>query len=73
MKTTQSIESVHEGPRAAAVDVTLIGDDAGWGPYLSFEDANKLERVQKALEAANLKAAAAALARVYQLTPVAAE
>ena len=48
-----------------------LPDDEAWGPYLSVDDGLKLERVQKALEAGDLKAAAA-LARVYELTPVVA-
>jgi len=72
MKTTLSKEYIHEGHYAAEVDVTLIGDDEGWGPYLSLDDANKLDDVRLALRRGDLKAAAA-LARVYELTPVAAE
>ena len=63
---------VHAGKYVAEVEVEIIPDDEAWGPYLSVEDALKLERVQKALEAGDLKAAAA-LARIYELTPVAAE
>jgi hypothetical protein len=72
MKTTPSKEYVHEGPYAAEVDVTLIGEDEGWGPYLSLDDANKLDDVRLALRRGDL-AAAAALARVFDLTPIAAE
>jgi len=68
-KTTRM---VHAGKYVAEVEVELIPDDDAWGPYLSIEDGLKLERVQKALEAGDLKAAAA-LACVYELTPVAAE
>lgn len=63
---------VHAGKYVAEVEVELIPDDEAWGPYLSVADALKLERVQKALESGDLKAAAA-LARVFELTPVAAE
>ena len=63
---------VHAGKYVAEVDVELIPNDDAWGPYLSVDDGVKLERVQKALEAGDLKAAAA-LARVYEMTPVAAE
>ena len=63
---------VHAGKYVAEVAIELIPDDEAWGPYLSVEDGLKLERVQKALEAGDLKAAAA-LAQVYELTPVAAE
>jgi hypothetical protein len=72
MKTTPSTEYVHEGHYAAEVDVTLIGDDEGWGPYLSLDDANKLDDVRLALRRGDL-AAASALARVFEMTPIAAE
>ena len=42
-----------------------------WSPYLSLEDAYKLDDVRQALRQGNLKAAAR-LARVFKLTPVAA-
>ena len=63
---------VHAGRFAAAVEIEDIPDDGAWGPYISFDDAMKLERVQKALAAGDLKAAGRE-ARVYEMTPVAAE
>jgi hypothetical protein len=72
MKTTLSVEYVHEGRYVAEVDVTLVGDDTAWGPYLTLDDANKIDDVRLALRRGDLKAAAA-LARIYELTPVAAE
>ena len=59
---------VHEGQYAAEVDVQLI-DDEGWSPYLSLEDAEKLDEVRKALLRQDIKRAAE-LARVFELTPV---
>jgi hypothetical protein len=63
---------VHVGKYVAEVEVENIPDDDAWGPYLSLDDALKLERVEKALKAGDLKAAGNE-ARVYELTPVAAE
>ncbi len=63
---------IHAGKFAAEVSVELIPNDDAWGPYLSVQDALKLERMQKALEAGDL-AAAAQLGRVYELKPLAAE
>lgn len=60
---------VRAGKYVAEVTVESIPDDGAWGPYLSLEDALKLERVENALKAGDLKAAAQ-LARVYSLTPV---
>ena len=48
---------VRQGNLLAEVKVTLIPDDDAWGPYLSLEDANKLERVKKALKAGDVEAA----------------
>jgi hypothetical protein len=61
---------VHEGDYVAQVDVDLIYADEGWSPYLSLEDAYKLDDVREALRQGNLKAASK-LGRVYKLTPVA--
>jgi hypothetical protein len=60
---------IHEGQYAAEVEVTLIETDEGWSPYLSLEDAQKLDTVRKALRRGDLKQASQ-LARVFQLTPV---
>lgn len=63
---------VHVGKYVAEVQVENIPDDEAWGPYLSLDDALKLERVEKALKAGDLKAASEE-AQVYELKPVAAE
>ena len=55
----------------AEVDVWMIYADDGWAPYLSVEDAYKLDDVREALRRGDLKAAMR-FARVYRLTPVAA-
>jgi hypothetical protein len=60
---------VHEGQYVAEVDVELIDVEEGWAPYLSLEDAQKLDDVRQALRRGDLKAAAR-LARVFSLTPV---
>jgi hypothetical protein len=62
---------VHGGRYAAEVKVELIPDDNAWGPYLSMEDALKLERVEDALKNGNLDAAARE-ASVFELLPVSA-
>ncbi|MDQ1638423.1 MAG: hypothetical protein QOF62_1762 [Pyrinomonadaceae bacterium] len=60
---------IHEGQYAAEVDVQLIDEDGGWSPYLSVEDAQKLDEVRKALLREDIKRALE-LARVFELTPV---
>lgn len=62
---------VHAGRYAAEVPVELIPDDNAWGPYLSMNDALKLERVERALKRGDI-ASASREARVYELLPVSA-
>jgi hypothetical protein len=61
---------VREGDYVAQVDVDLIYTEEGWSPYLSLEDAYKLDDVREALRQGDLKAASK-LGSVYKLTPVA--
>jgi len=60
---------VQEGQYLAEVEVELIESDDAWAPYLSVEDARKLDEVRVALRRGDL-AAASKLGRVYRLTPV---
>ena len=60
---------VHEGRYVAEVDVELMVTDEDWSPYLSLEDAYKLDDVREALRRDDVEAAAK-LARVFTLTPV---
>lgn len=60
---------VHEKDYVAEVDVELIYTDEGWSPYLSVEDAYKLDDVREALRRGDVKAASK-LAKVFTLTPV---
>lgn len=71
VKTRHRTKLVHEGRYVAEVDVELVDSDAGWPPYLSLEDAYKLDDVREALRRDDIKAASR-LARVYTLTPVSA-
>ena len=61
---------VHEGDYVAEVDVELINSDTGWAPYLSVDDACRIDDVREALRRGDIKAASG-LARVFALTPVA--
>ncbi|MBM3300752.1 MAG: hypothetical protein FJY85_12455 [Deltaproteobacteria bacterium] len=61
---------VRAGNYLAEVDVELILTDDDWSPYLSVQDASKLDKVRAALEQGDVKAAMR-LARVFTLTPVA--
>jgi hypothetical protein len=69
MMTRSHTKLIHEGHYVAEVDVELIEGDNGWSPYLSLEDARKLDEIRKALRREDLKYASR-LARVFELTPV---
>ncbi|MBK5294414.1 MAG: hypothetical protein JJE04_22380 [Acidobacteriia bacterium] len=70
MSTRRRTKYVLEGLYAAAVEVDPIESETGWPPYLSLEDARKLDEVREALRRGDLRGASQ-LGRVYQLTPVA--
>jgi hypothetical protein len=70
MTTRKQTKLIHEGRYVAEVDVDLIETDEGWSPYLSVEDATKLDNVRDALRHNDVPRAVR-LARVYTLTPVA--
>ncbi len=69
MKKGQRAKLVHEGQYVAEVPIELIQADEGWSPYLSLDDAYKLDQVRDALRRGDIKQAAK-LGRVFTLTPV---
>ena len=71
MTAKRRTKFVHEGQYAAEVEIDWIESDIGWAPYLSLEDAEKLDQVRDALRTGDIKQASR-LARVYQFTPVSA-
>ncbi len=71
MTTKLVTKLVHEGDYVAEVEVALLISDDEWSPYLSLEDAYRLDDVRQALRQGNLDIATR-LARVFTLTPVAA-
>ena len=62
---------VHIDDYVAEVDIELIYTDDDWSPYLSVEDAMKLDDVREALRQKDF-ATATKLSRVYKLSPLAA-
>ena len=70
MKRRRYTKLVHEGQYVAEVDVELVDTDEGWSPYLSLEDAQKLDDVREALRRGDVKSAGR-FARLFTLTPVA--
>ena len=53
--TTKKLVRVRE--YAAEVEVELLDGDAGWAPYLSVSDADKLDYVRTALWCGDLERA----------------
>ena len=63
---------IHVGDYVAEVSIEMVyADDDDWSPYLSLEDATKLDDVREALQRKDFKTAQK-LARVYALSPLAA-
>jgi hypothetical protein len=61
---------INAGQYAAEVDVELIESQEGWAPYLSLEDAQKLDEVRAALRRGDIRRASQ-MACIFKLTPVA--
>ena len=72
MNTKATKKLVREGDLVAEVDVNLVDAEGGWAPYLSRDDAYKLDEVRDALRAGDVKRASQLASRVYRLTPVTA-
>lgn len=70
MKKQPRTKLIHEGQYLAEVDVELLVTDDEWSPYLSMEDAYKLDDVRNALRKGDT-ATAARYGRVFTLTPLA--
>lgn len=70
--TTKKVKKlVHEHNFAAEVEVELIYTQDEWSPYLSIQDAYKLDEVRQALIQKDFQTVAM-FGQVYQLTPVVA-
>jgi hypothetical protein len=70
MRKWRHTKLVHISDYVAEVEVELIYTDEGWSPYISLEDATKLDEVREALRQGDLLRASRE-ARVYTLIPVA--
>jgi len=70
MRKRRHVKLIREGRFIAEVDVDLIESEDTWAPYLSLEDAYRLDDVREALRR-NDVIAAARLSRVYTLKPLA--
>ena len=67
--TEKAIQYFRVGKYAAEVEIDDIFDDTAWSPYVSCDDALKLDRVRTALET-NEVASAAREAKVLELTEI---
>lgn len=70
MKKQPRTKLIHEGQYLAEVDVELLVTDDEWSPYLSVEDAYKLDDVREALKKGDTTTAAR-YGRIFSLTPIA--
>ena len=70
MNKRSQVKIVREGRFVAEVDIEVIDSQEGWSPYISLEDAYRLDDVRKALQREDVKSASK-LSRVFLLTPVA--
>jgi len=57
MKRKHRSKLVQESGYVAEVDVELIETDEGWSPYLSLDDAYKVDDVRDALRRGDLETA----------------
>ena len=71
MTPKKVLKLVHVGEYVAEVEVEMIYTDDDWSPYLSLEDAMKLDDVRDALSRQDFKTAQK-LSLVYKLSPLAA-
>ena len=73
MSLTHAKRLVREGDLVAEVSVALVDAEGGWSPYLSLDDANRLDDVREALRAADLDRASSLSDRIYRLMPLVSE
>lgn len=69
MGNLTKIKYVHHGQYVAEVEVSLIDSDDSWAPYLSKEDAFKLDDAREALRKGDLEEASK-YGRVFEMRPI---
>ncbi|MEX2495748.1 MAG: hypothetical protein WD448_06650 [Woeseia sp.] len=72
MDRRNQVKLIRERQYVAEVEVELIEDETGWSPYLSPQDAYKLDDIRGALRRGDI-AAAGRLSRVFESRQVAAQ
>ena len=71
MRTRNRTKLIHEGDYVAEVVVEVADSASGWSPYLSLEDARKLDDIRDALRRGDIETASQ-YARIFTLTPISA-
>ena len=71
MTSKRKTKYIQEGRYVAEVQVNVIEVETSWSPYLTVEDAKRLDQVRAALRVGDLKVAAG-IGRDYTLEPIAA-
>jgi hypothetical protein len=66
----RQLKLVQEGQHAAEAEVELILDEDGWSPYLSLDDAYKLDDKRDALRRGDIETTAG-FGQVFRLKPLA--
>jgi hypothetical protein len=66
MKERKKTKYLHEGKYVAEVDVVLFDDETSWSPYLSLEDAYRLDETREALRQGDIEAASK-YGKIYEL------
>lgn len=69
MMLRKKTKYIHAGRYVAEVEVELIDSEDEWAPYLSVEDATRLDEVRKALRREDLESASN-YGRIYKLEPI---
>lgn len=70
MKKRKKTKYVYEGQYVVKVDVEVIEDETSWTPYLSLDDACKLDDARDAIRRGDLTVAAQ-YGKIYELCPIA--
>ncbi len=70
MTKRKNTKIVKEGNYLAEINIELIDSGEGWAPFLSLDDARKLDEVREALRLGDVETAAKK-AKVFILKPIA--
>ncbi len=72
MRKRKKVKYIHEGHYVAEVEVELLEDETGWSPYISVNDAFKMDDVRDALRRGDVKEASQ-YGQIYELHRVACQ